>query len=53
VISVANLLEASGHQVFRDNHLGDWGTQFGKQIVAIKNGATKTRLLQLIIQLKN
>jgi arginyl-tRNA synthetase len=34
--SVANLLEASGYEVFRDNHLGDWGTQFGKQIVAIK-----------------
>jgi arginyl-tRNA synthetase len=34
--SVAHLLEASGYQVFRDNHLGDWGTQFGKQIVAIK-----------------
>lgn len=34
--SVANLLAASGYEVFRDNHLGDWGTQFGKQIVAIK-----------------
>jgi len=34
--SVANILEASGYRVFRDNHLGDWGTQFGKQIVAIK-----------------
>ena len=34
--SMANLLEASGYKVFRDNHLGDWGTQFGKQIVAIK-----------------
>ncbi len=34
--SIANLLEASGYKVFRDNHLGDWGTQFGKQIVAIK-----------------
>jgi arginyl-tRNA synthetase len=34
--SVANLLEISGYTVFRDNHLGDWGTQFGKQIVAIK-----------------
>ena len=34
--SVANLLESSGYEVFRDNHLGDWGTQFGKQIVAIK-----------------
>ena len=34
--SVANLLSASGYRVVRDNHLGDWGTQFGKQIVAIK-----------------
>jgi arginyl-tRNA synthetase len=35
--AVANLLQATGWQVFRDNHLGDWGTQFGKQIWAIKN----------------
>jgi len=35
--SVANLLEETGYQVFRDNHLGDWGTQFGKQIYALKN----------------
>lgn len=34
--AVANLLEANGKKVFRDNHLGDWGTQFGKQIYAIK-----------------
>jgi len=34
--AVANLFEAVGYTVFRDNHLGDWGTQFGKQIVAIK-----------------
>lgn len=34
--SVANLLEASGWKVLRDNHLGDWGTQFGKMIYAIK-----------------
>lgn len=34
--AVANLLEAVGYEVFRDNHLGDWGTQFGKQIYAIK-----------------
>jgi arginyl-tRNA synthetase len=34
---IANLLEATGWRVFRDNHLGDWGTQFGKQIWAIKN----------------
>lgn len=34
--AIANLLEATGATVFRDNHLGDWGTQFGKQIYAIK-----------------
>ena len=34
--AVAHLLEATGWKVFRDNHLGDWGTQFGKQIYAIK-----------------
>ena len=35
--AVANLLEAVGYTVYRDNHLGDWGTQFGKQICAIKH----------------
>lgn len=34
--AVANILSALGYQVIRDNHLGDWGTQFGKMIVAIK-----------------
>lgn len=34
--SVASLMEAIGYKVMRDNHLGDWGTQFGKVICAIK-----------------
>lgn len=34
--AIANLLHAVGYTVHRDNHLGDWGTQFGKQIYAIK-----------------
>ncbi len=34
--AVANLTEAIGYKVMRDNHLGDWGTQFGKVICAIK-----------------
>lgn len=34
--ALANIYESLGWQVYRDNHLGDWGTQFGKQIYAIK-----------------
>lgn len=34
--AIANLLEATGWKVYRDNHIGDWGTQFGKQIAALK-----------------
>ena len=42
--SMARILEASGYQVFRDNHLGDWGTQFGKQIVAIKKWGNEEKI---------
>ena len=34
--SIARIMSFSGYDVIRDNHLGDWGTQFGKLIVAIK-----------------
>ncbi len=27
--SLARILQARGHRVVRDNHLGDWGSQFG------------------------
>jgi arginyl-tRNA synthetase len=27
--SLARILTALGHKIIRDNHLGDWGTQFG------------------------
>lgn len=33
--AIANLLESDGYDVLRINHLGDWGTQFGKVIVAL------------------
>lgn len=34
--AIANIFDFLGYRVIRDNHLGDWGTQFGKLIVAIK-----------------
>lgn len=34
--SIARLLEFCGADVIRDNHIGDWGTQFGKLIYAYK-----------------
>jgi arginyl-tRNA synthetase len=34
--SLARLLEFCGAKVIRDNHIGDWGTQFGILILAIK-----------------
>lgn len=34
--SIANILDCLGYNVVRDNHLGDWGTQFGKLLVALE-----------------
>ena len=34
---LARLLRFAGHEVVTDNHIGDWGTQFGKLIVGWKN----------------
>ena len=34
--SLARLFELQGHNVIRDNHLGDWGTQFGILLLSIK-----------------
>ncbi len=35
--AIYNLYKCQGYKVIGDNHLGDWGTQFGKLIYAIKN----------------
>ena len=33
---LARMLRFAGHRVITDNHIGDWGTQFGKLIVGWK-----------------
>jgi arginyl-tRNA synthetase len=33
--AIANILAFTGHSVVRDNHIGDWGTQFGKILYAL------------------
>ncbi|MDB4353882.1 arginine--tRNA ligase [Akkermansiaceae bacterium] len=33
-----------GHKVIKDNHIGDWGTQFGMVTWAWKNGVDEARL---------
>ena len=30
--AIARVLDFAGHRVIRDNHIGDWGTQFGQLI---------------------
>lgn len=42
--SIANLFEFLGYSVARINYLGDWGTQFGKLIVAFKNWGDNDKL---------
>jgi arginyl-tRNA synthetase len=38
--ALARLLTAQGHTVIRDNHLGDWGTQFGKIILGYRRAGS-------------
>ncbi len=56
--AIYNLYKFSGYKIIGDNHLGDWGTQFGKLIYAIKNwygseklsSATVNDLVELYIR---
>ncbi|EGP5220881.1 arginine--tRNA ligase [Enterococcus faecium] len=56
--SIGFIMEKIGYQSIRINHLGDWGTQFGKLIVAYKKWGTEeavkaepiNELLRLYVQ---
>jgi len=56
--ALANIMEKVGYTPLRINHLGDWGTQFGKLIVAYKKWGEEeavrrepiTELLRLYIR---
>ena len=42
--SLARIASFLGHEVIRDNHIGDWGTQFGMVIYGWKNLLDRERL---------
>ena len=42
--ALANISEKNGYTAVRINHLGDWGTQFGKLIVAYKLWGDKEKI---------
>ena len=42
--SLRRLFEYSGYKCIGINHLGDWGTSFGKQIVALKKWGDTTKI---------
>jgi arginyl-tRNA synthetase len=42
--SLARLLRLLGHRVITDNHLGDWGTQFGMLLLGWKTLMERARL---------
>jgi len=42
--ALANLYHATGYSVIKDNHLGDWGTQFGALIYAYEKWGTEEKI---------
>ena len=42
--SLYNIYKSLGYKVIGDNHIGDWGTQFGKLIYAYKNWGDKKKI---------
>ncbi|MGN7476405.1 arginine--tRNA ligase [Solibacillus silvestris] len=48
--ALANIAEKNGYDVVRVNHLGDWGTQFGKLIVAYRLWGKKEQVMAAPIE---
>ncbi|MGB9726486.1 MAG: arginine--tRNA ligase [Minisyncoccia bacterium] len=44
--AIYNLYKFLGWRIIGDNHLGDWGTQFGKLLYQIKNQLLKNKTLK-------
>lgn len=44
--ALSRILSYEGYKVIRINHLGDWGTQFGKMMYAYEAWGNKTELLK-------
>ena len=42
--AISRILSFMGHDVVRDNHLGDWGTQFGLLIVGMREWGDESAL---------
>ncbi|MFW2390397.1 MAG: arginine--tRNA ligase [Polyangiales bacterium] len=42
--AISRILSFMGHEVVRDNHLGDWGTQFGLLIVGMRQWGDESAL---------
>ncbi len=42
--ALARMLRLLGHRVITDNHIGDWGTQFGKLLVGWKSNLDTEKL---------
>ena len=42
--ALANLYHETGYSVIKDNHLGDWGTQFGSLIYAYKEWGDEKKI---------
>jgi arginyl-tRNA synthetase len=44
--ALSNIYKKTGYTVINDNHLGDWGTQFGKLLLAYKQWGNEQKIAE-------